>query len=215
MLAYIGLISTLIVYLCIPHTIVYLSDVFPTFFSLYFIFTLINVPMFWLFLIVDRFRWLWCYYMFGLQSLWTISHIQTLWHHFDFSDVTITYTSPTTPILREKNIALCSLDLVRLCIPSIWLRLRSPALLDLVPHTSTSTHCVLPRHTVFYLIILCSFDYSLFYLAFYQFHSDLAWSFVTYIGLHIQTLSLIHKPLLHCTLTKNWFDQDLLTFRSL
>jgi hypothetical protein len=45
-------------YLCIPHTIVYLSDVFPTLSDLFqslFIFALIDVPMFWLFLIVDRF----------------------------------------------------------------------------------------------------------------------------------------------------------------
>jgi hypothetical protein len=97
-------------YLCIPHTIVYLSDVFPTLSNLFqslFIFALIDVLMFWLFLIVDRFHWLWCYYTFGLWSLWTISHIWTLWHHFDPSDVTITYTSPTTPIqTREK---LCTL----------------------------------------------------------------------------------------------------------
>ena len=80
LLAYIGLISTSMDYLCIPHTIVYLSDVFPTLSDLLqslFIFALINVPMFWLFLIVDRFHWLWCYYMFGLQSLQTIGHIWT------------------------------------------------------------------------------------------------------------------------------------------
>ena len=56
LLAYIGLVSTSMDYLCIPHTIVYLSDVFPTFSDLsqsLFIFTLIDVPMFWLFFIVD------------------------------------------------------------------------------------------------------------------------------------------------------------------
>jgi hypothetical protein len=89
-------------YLCIPHTIVHLSDVFPTFSDLFlslFIFALIDVPMFWLFLIVDRFHRFRCYYTFGLQSLRTISHIRTLQRHFNPSNVTITYTLPTTPLL--------------------------------------------------------------------------------------------------------------------
>ena len=101
LLAYIRLVSTSMDYLCIPHTIVYLSDVFPTLSDLsqsLFIFTLIDVPMFWLFLIVDRFHWFRCYNTFGLWSLWTISHIRTLWRHFYPSDVTTTYTLPTTPI---------------------------------------------------------------------------------------------------------------------
>jgi hypothetical protein len=78
LLAYIGLVSTSMDYLCIPYTIVYLSDVFPTFSDLFlslFIFALIDVPMFWLFLIVDRFHWFRCYYTFGFRSLWTISNI--------------------------------------------------------------------------------------------------------------------------------------------
>jgi len=103
-LAYIWLIATLMDYLCISHTIVYLSDVFPTLSDLsqsLFIFALIDVPMFWLFLMVDRFHWLWCYYTFGLRYLQTISHIQTLRHHFNPSDVTTTYTLPTTPILHK------------------------------------------------------------------------------------------------------------------
>jgi hypothetical protein len=101
LLAYIGLIYTSMDYLYIPQTIEYLCNVFPTLSNLFqslFIFTLIDVPMFWLFLIVDRFHWLWCYYTFRLQSLWTISHIWTLRHHFYPSNVTITHTSPTTPI---------------------------------------------------------------------------------------------------------------------
>ena len=59
LLVYIGLVSSSMDYLCIPHTIVYLSDVFPTLSDLFlslFIFALIDVPMFWLFLIVDRFH---------------------------------------------------------------------------------------------------------------------------------------------------------------
>jgi hypothetical protein len=88
---------------CFPHTIVYLSDVFPTLSDLFlslFISALINVPMF---LIVDRFHWFQCYYTFGLWSLQTISHIWTLLHHLDPSDVTITYTLPTTPIYKKRN----------------------------------------------------------------------------------------------------------------
>ena len=125
----------------------------PTFSQSLFIFALINVPMFWLFwlfLIVDRFHWFRCYNTFGLRSLRTISHIRTLQRHFDPSDVTITYTLPTTPIQKEKYFALRSQDFVRLCITSIWLRLRSPALLDLVLCTSTSTHHVLPHSTAFF-----------------------------------------------------------------
>ena len=105
LLAYIGLVSTLMDYLCIPHAIVYLSDVFLTFSDLsqsLFFFTLINVPMFWLFLIVDRFHWFQCYYTFGLWSLQIISYIRTLRRHFDPSDVIITYTLPTTPILKRE-----------------------------------------------------------------------------------------------------------------
>jgi len=52
-------------------------------------------------LMVDRFHWLWCYYMFRLQSLQTISHIQTPWRHFDPSDVSTTYTLPTTPMKQR------------------------------------------------------------------------------------------------------------------
>ena len=51
---------------------------------------------------------------------------------------------------RENHFPLHSQDLVRLRITLIWLRLCSPALLDLVPRTSTSTHRVLPRYTVFF-----------------------------------------------------------------
>ena len=113
---------------------------------------------------VDRFHWLQHYYTFGLQSLWTISHIRTLRHHFYPSNVTTTYTSPTTPIKKEKNFALHSQDLVRLCITLIWLRLCSPALLDLVPHhTLTLTHCILPRSTALFLV------YDLYWAGYHPF----------------------------------------------
>ena len=58
MLAYIGLIATPTDWLCIPHTIVYLCDAFPTlsdFLLTLCIFTVIDIPMFWLFIVsVDR-----------------------------------------------------------------------------------------------------------------------------------------------------------------
>src|SRR6202451_1461129 len=58
LLTYIGLITTSLDYLCVSHTIVYLCDAFPTlsdFLSTLFIFTVINIPMFCLFIVsVDR-----------------------------------------------------------------------------------------------------------------------------------------------------------------
>ena len=227
LLAYIRLVSTLMDYLCIPHTIVYLSDVFLTLSDLFqslFIFALIEVPMFWLLLIVDRFHWLQCYYMFGLRSLRTISHIWTIRCHFDPSNVTITYTSPTTPILkREKNFALRSQDLVRLCITSIWLRLCSPAFLDLVPCTLTLTHCILPCYTVFSWLF---FIFSLHFVSFALISIDLSFSTADCV---LQTPTLFNIPLSdlywagyhpHITLFtshichRNWFTRTFTTFRS-
>ena len=55
LLAYIWLITTSMDYLCIPHTIVYIFDVFPTLSDLLltlFIFALIDIPMFWLFIVL-------------------------------------------------------------------------------------------------------------------------------------------------------------------
>src|ERR1700735_3532374 len=58
LLTYIRLITTSLDYLCIHHTIVYLCDAFPTlsnFLLTVFIFTVINIPMFCLFIVsVDR-----------------------------------------------------------------------------------------------------------------------------------------------------------------
>src|ERR1700729_4377679 len=58
LLTYIGLITTSLDYLCILHTIVYLCDAFPTlsdFLLTLFIFTVIDIPMFRLFIAsVDR-----------------------------------------------------------------------------------------------------------------------------------------------------------------
>ena len=55
LLPYIWLIATSMDYLCISHTIVYLFNVFPTFSDLLltlFIFAVINIPMFWLFIVM-------------------------------------------------------------------------------------------------------------------------------------------------------------------
>ena len=55
LLPYIWLIATSMDYLCVPHTIVYLFDVFPTFCDLLltlFIFAVIDIPMFWLFIVM-------------------------------------------------------------------------------------------------------------------------------------------------------------------
>jgi len=41
--------------------------------------------------IIYSFGQLYYYYRFGLQSLWTISSIWSLWHHFDLSEVIFTY----------------------------------------------------------------------------------------------------------------------------
>ena len=152
LLAYIGLVSTSMDYLCIPHTIVYLSDVFPTLSDLFqslFIFALIDVPMFGLFLIVARFHWFRCYYTFRLRSLQTISHIRTLRRHFYPSDVTITYTLPTTPI-KKREILRTSLprphktsyhfDLTQTAFPCV-LRPR-PSYIDLDTLRSTSLYRV-------------------------------------------------------------------------
>ena len=195
-------------YLCIPHTIAYLYNVFLTLSDLFwslFIFALTNVPIFLLFLIVDRFHWLQCYYMLRLWSLQTISHIQTLWCHFDPSNVTITYTLPTTPILTK--IALCPQDLVRLHITLIWLRLCSPVFLNLIPHTSTLTHCILPCSTaLFWLFFVLAHilsvslqSHSIFCYLHRTMYTDtlthqhtLIWSLLSWISPYF--------PFSHCTL---------------
>ena len=94
-------------------------------------------------------------YRFGLWSLRTISHIRSLRRYFDLSEVIFTYILPTTPILHRITSYLVPFDFVRLRIASIWLRLCSPAFLDLIPQTR-------PRHTAFYLVLLRSFDYTSF-----------------------------------------------------
>jgi hypothetical protein len=97
-------------------------------------------------LIIYSLCWWHYYYRFGLQYLWTSSHIQSLRHHFDLSEVIFTYILPPLPFYTE-NIIPGFLDFVRLCIASIWLRLHSPEFLDLIPHTSTFD---IPCSTLFF-----------------------------------------------------------------
>jgi len=84
LLTYIWLITTSMDYLCIPHTILYLFDVFQTFSDF------IYLCRYWYsnVLIIYSFGWLYYYYRFRLQSLWTI---WSLWCHFDLSEVIFTY----------------------------------------------------------------------------------------------------------------------------
>jgi hypothetical protein len=201
-------------YLCIPHTIVYLSDVFPTFSDLFlslFIFALINVPMFWLFLIVDRFHWFRCYYTFGFRSLQTIGHIQTLRRHFDPSDVTITYTLPTTPI-QKRGILCTSLrrprktsyhfNLTQTAFPCVIRP--QPSNIDLDTLCSTSFYCVL-------LIILC---FSLRFIGFTPILLNLSLTTSDYVYEPPHSLTYPYpisiEPLLHpfiVHLTRNWYTR--------
>jgi hypothetical protein len=226
LLAYIGLVSTSMDYLCIPHTIVYLSDVFPTFSDLLlslFIFALIDVPMFWLFLIVDRFHWFWCYYTFGLRSLWTISQIRTIQHHFDPSDVTITYTLPTTPIKKREILpplfqrprkTLYLFDLTHtafLCV----IRPRTSNI-DLNTLRSTSLYCVL-------LIILC---FSSRFIGFAPILFNILLPTSDYVNRHPHSLTypypisiepdIIPFTPFYCTSChRNWFTRTFTPFTSL
>jgi hypothetical protein len=78
LLTYIWLITTSMDYLCIPHTIVYLFDVFQTFSDFVYLwrYQYSNVS------IIYSFGWLYYYYRFGLWSLR---------RHFDLSEVIFTY----------------------------------------------------------------------------------------------------------------------------
>ena len=107
LLAYIWLITTLMDYLCLPHTIVYLFDVFMTLsdlLRLFVDFTYLHSYRHSDVLIIYSYGWLHYYYSFGLRSLRTINHIRSLGRHFGLSEVIFTYILPTTPITyREKH----------------------------------------------------------------------------------------------------------------
>ena len=105
------------------------------------------------------------------------------------------------PFIREKYFALRSEDLVRLCIASIWLRLHSPALLDLVSRTSTSTQCVLPRSTAFswlFFVLARVLSVSLWSRSIFCYlHQTTYTDTLTHLHTHIRSLFSWISPLLH------------------
>jgi hypothetical protein len=99
LLAYIWLIAMH------SHTIVYPFDVFLTlsdFLQPFVDFIYLPSYQYSDVLIIYNFGQLCYYYRFGLQSLQTISYIWSLQHHFNPSNVTITYILPTTPITYRE-----------------------------------------------------------------------------------------------------------------
>src|SRR6202050_4533542 len=113
LLAYTGLIATSTDWLCIPRTIVYICDAFPTisdFLLTLFIFTVIKIPMFQLFIVsVDRTIAIGS--DFDPYGLLVISDPSNA---ISTSEFIFTYILPTTPILHRKKIVPRSFDLVRL-----------------------------------------------------------------------------------------------------
>ena len=104
LLVYIWLIATSMDYLHVPHTVVYLFNVFPTLSALlrpFVDFIYLCTYRYSDVLIIYIFGWLRYYYRFGLWSLRTISHIRSLRRHFDLSEVIFTYILPTTPITHR------------------------------------------------------------------------------------------------------------------
>jgi hypothetical protein len=167
-------------YLCLPRTIVYLFDVLPIFSDLLltlFIFAVIDIPMFWLFIVMVD-----CGITIASDSdpygLLVIS---------DPSDAILTSLRSfllifylPLPLHTENNIVLRSLTLDSHCI---------------LLHSQTLSCIHQPRPTAFYFVLLRSFNYPSFYLAFYQFRFDLIRPFDTYIGLRLQTYPHPYTPL--------------------
>src|ERR1700721_1618162 len=111
LLTYIGLITTSLDYLCVSHTIVYLCDAFPTLSDLLltlFIFTVIDIPMFRLFIVsVDR--------TIAIGSDFDPYRLLVISNSSDAISTSprlfFTYILPTTPIFTQNNIVPCSFDL--------------------------------------------------------------------------------------------------------
>jgi hypothetical protein len=105
------------------------------------------------------------------------------------------------PFKKKKYFALRSKDLVRLRITSIWLRLCSTALLDLVPRTSTSTHCVLPRYTAFFwlfFVLACVLSVLLWSRSFFRYlHRTAFTNHLTHLLTLIQSLLSRISPISH------------------
>ena len=125
------------------------------------------------------------------------------------------------PFKTEKYFTLRSQDIVRLHIASIWLILRSPALLDLVPHTLTSTHCVIPRSTAFFwlffvlarVLSVSLRSSSIFCYLHRTTYTDILTHLLTLIrSLLSRISSLLHPFIAH--LLQELIYQDFRTFRS-
>jgi len=98
--------------------------------------------------IIYSFGWLYYYYRFGLQSLWTISSIQSFRHHFDLSEVIYIYIYIALSFYTRITLYCIPPTFVRLCITSIRLRLRSPSF-PFVPRPYISyIDLVTPRSTL-------------------------------------------------------------------
>jgi hypothetical protein len=169
-------------YLCLPHTIVYLFNVFPTFCDLLltlFISALIDIPMFWLFIVMVD-----CAITIGLDAdpygLLVIS---------DPSDVILTSLRSfllifylPLPLHRENNIVPRSLTLRK---TSYRFNLTQTAFLDIILCTLTLTHWI-PPHSI-----------AFFRLSFVLAHIllDSLWSCSIFCYLHWTTFTDIPHPL--------------------
>jgi hypothetical protein len=137
-------------------------------------------------LIIYSYGWLRYYYRFGLRSLRTISHIRSLRRHFDLSEVIFhLYFTYHSHYKQRITSYLIPSPFVRLRIASIWLTLRSTAFPDIILHTSTLTHCILPRYTAFFWLS--------FVLA--RVLSVSLWSRSIFCYLHRTTFTDIYSPL--------------------
>jgi hypothetical protein len=129
-----------------------------------------------------------------LLYLWTpiptaISHIQTLQCHFNPSDVTITYTLPTTPIKKRK--ILCT-SFRRPCKTLYHFNLTHTVLLCVIRpcplYINLDTLC----YTLFYCILLIILRFSSCFISFTLISLDLLLPTLDYI---LQTTSLFNIPL--------------------
>jgi hypothetical protein len=176
-------------YLCLPHTIVYLFNMFPTFSDLLltlFIFAVIDLPMFWLFIVL-------------VDCAITIASDSDPYGLLVISDPSDAIsTSPRSfllifylplPLQTENNIVLCSLALRKTsyrfasthtafyCVPKPY-----TTYIDLDTPRSTSFYCVL-------LIILC---FSSRFIGFASISFDLLIQTSDYVYGHIPSLTLLY-----------------------
>jgi hypothetical protein len=220
LLPYIWLIATSMDYLCLPHSIVYLFYVFPTFSDLLltlFIFAVIDLPMFWLFIVkVD------CAITIGSDSdpygILVISDPSDAISTSPRSFLDIFYQP--LPLHTENNIVPRSLaprktsyrfDLthtVFYCVPRHY-----PTYIDLDTLRSTSFYCIL-------LIIL---RFSSRFIGFSSIFCYLHWTTFTDISPHshsfIRSLLVwsgytpfLPSPFFTLVITRNRFYQNFTPF---